>query len=132
MRSSLANFSLGIQNQLRPAKTSEALHHVAMQECALTVCGSIYIHSKITCPLKGLFSFSKTSHVLSQDSIQKKNHVTHPRGFFCWFGWFLFCFVFRDSVSLCSSLWLSWNSLCRRGWPGTQEIHLPLPPKCQD
>jgi hypothetical protein len=27
---------------------------------------------------------------------------------------------------------LSWNSLCRPGWPQTQEIHLLLPPYCWD
>ena len=40
--------------------------------------------------------------------------------FVCLFVLFCFLFVFRDRVSLCSS-WLSWNSLCRPGWPRTQE-----------
>jgi hypothetical protein len=39
--------------------------------------------------------------------------------FFFFFVFLFFCFVFRDRVSLCS--WLSWNSLCRPGWPQTQK-----------
>jgi hypothetical protein len=38
------------------------------------------------------------------------------------FFFFFFFLVFRDRVSLCSpGSWLSWNSLCRPGWPRTQK-----------
>jgi hypothetical protein len=36
------------------------------------------------------------------------------------FLFFSFFFFFPDRVSLCSP-WLSWNSLCRPGWPWTQK-----------
>jgi hypothetical protein len=38
--------------------------------------------------------------------------------------YFTFIFIFwfsRDRVSLCSQPWLSWNALCRPGWPRTQK-----------
>jgi hypothetical protein len=33
----------------------------------------------------------------------------------------LFVCLFRDRASLYSPAWLSWNSLCRPGWPWTQK-----------
>jgi hypothetical protein len=45
------------------------------------------------------------------------------------FNFVLFCL--RQGFSVWP--WLSWNSLCRPGWPRTQKfIHLPLPPECWD
>ena len=63
--------------------------------------------------------------------------------FFCCFvclfvwlvGWLVFCFFSfsfsfsKQGFSVC--FWLSWNSLCRLGWPWTQ-ILLPLSSKCWD
>jgi hypothetical protein len=42
------------------------------------------------------------------------------------FSVFFFFFFWDRSLKPC----LSWNSLCRPGWPQTQEIHLPLPAEC--
>ena len=66
MRSSLAHFSLQSEVQWRPAKSREALHGIAIQECPLAVCGVSFILSLTSCTL---------SHVCIQQSITWHNWV---------------------------------------------------------
>ena len=57
-----------------------------------------------------------------------RSDVSHAiyLGVFCLFVfWFVLVLVFWDRVSLCRSLWLYWNSLCRPGWPQTQKSAYP-------